>query len=43
MMAVTKKIHANDTKKAVVTKLNLKVTDLQWIEFEVRSRTLDLL
>ena len=43
MMAITTKIHANNTKKAVITKLSLKVTDLQWIEFEIRSRTLDWL
>lgn len=35
MMAITLKIHANDTKKKVVTKLGVKVTDVQWIEFEV--------
>lgn len=43
-MSITTKIHANDTKKTVITKLDLKVTDvndLQWIEFEVRSLTSD--
>lgn len=41
MMAITTKIHANNTKKSVIDKLSLKVGvhDVQWIEFEVRSRT----
>lgn len=40
-MAIITKIHANNTKKSVIDKLGLKVGvhDVQWIEFEVRSRT----
>lgn len=40
MMAITAKIFANNTKKSVIDKLDLKVGvhDVKWIEFEVRSR-----